>query len=114
MSHTIDWPTFSTSLTLGPDVTGSVTATLFGNLVCVQMINIAGIVATDTKICTIPDSLLPTAQFSDMRAVGLQTGSSWKEFNLILVSQSGNGRIVANGAPGAMNAGNYTFWYPLV
>lgn len=95
-------------------MTGSVTATVFGNLVCVQMINIAGIVSTDTKICTIPNSLLPTAQFSAMKAVGLQTGGSWKEFNLVLVSQTDNGRIVAQGAPGAMNAGNYTFWYPLV
>lgn len=114
MSHTIDWPTFSTSLTLGPDVTGSVTATLFGSLMCIQMINIDGITSSDTKICTIPDSLLPTATFSAMRAVGLQTGHSWQEFNLVLVSQSGNGRIVAQGAPGAMTAGNYIFWYPLV
>ena len=94
-------------------MTGSATATVFGNLVCVQMINIAGITSSVSIICEIPYSLRPTAQFSAMRAVGLQTGSSWKEFNLVLVSQSGNSRIVAQGAPGAMNAGNYIFWYPL-
>ena len=113
MSHTIDWPTFSTSLTLGSNVTGSATATVFGNLVCIQMISIAGISSADTIICSIPDSLRPTAQFSAIRAVGLQTGGSWQEFNLVLVSQLGNSRIVAQGAPGSMNAGNYIFWYPL-
>jgi hypothetical protein len=108
-SDKIDYTT--SNLPLKSGFGGTATLYRFGKLRILSLKQITGITSTDATICDLQATDAPSGTMAAIPVSGF-SGNNWATFMLIVLSSSPGPRVNCHGAPGSVNAADYTLtWF---